>query len=68
MGDAKSLLGGTLLVTPLLGADGNDAGALSREGRHIGGDHYGRHIAGANLLGADIDAPAARACPAGIAW
>jgi flagellar P-ring protein FlgI len=23
MGDAKSLLGGTLLVTPLLGADGN---------------------------------------------
>ena len=23
MGDSKSLLGGTLLVTPLLGADGN---------------------------------------------
>jgi hypothetical protein len=33
-----------------------DAGALRRERRHIGGDHHGRHIAGANLLAADIDA------------
>src|SRR3546814_11259565 len=36
MGDAKSLLGGTLLVTPLLGADGGGVG------RTAGGEGGGR--------------------------
>jgi flagellar P-ring protein FlgI len=42
MGDAKSLLGGTLLATPLLGADGNvyavAQGALSVGGFSVAGD------------------------------
>ena len=42
MGDAKSLLGGTLLATPLLGADGNvyavAQGALSIGGFSVAGD------------------------------
>ncbi len=42
LGDAKSLLGGTLLATPLLGADGNvyavGQGALSVGGFSVAGD------------------------------
>jgi flagellar P-ring protein FlgI len=42
MGDAKSLLGGTLLATPMLGADGNvyavAQGALSVGGFSVAGD------------------------------
>jgi hypothetical protein len=35
-----------------------DAGTLRGERRHVGNDHHGRHVAGANLLAADVDAQA----------
>ena len=39
------------------GRGGNvDAGALCSERRHVGSDHHGGHVAGADLLAADIDA------------
>ncbi|MCR4941282.1 MAG: flagellar basal body P-ring protein FlgI [Campylobacter sp.] len=57
IGDAKSLQGGTLLMTPLKGVDG-DIYALAQGSVSIGGKNVGRngnnHVTAGNILGGAI--------------